>query len=521
MAARWFCVLVIALCAFSSPAVANDWEYTLRPGESIWQVAVRYCGSKSAVQRLVQHNNVQRPEQLRAGTVLQIPVDCLVKQPVNATLVAADSSVQLERDGTRMGVKEGDTIRMGDTLFTADSFAVVEFADRSRLTIRPNSTVSFLLLAAHGESGMVDTLMRLRKGRVQHVVEGDGGKGHRHRIATPVGAAAVRGTRFRVELPTGDVATVATTEGEVGFLQSTGPTTAVPAGLGLVANEAGSRTEPLLPAPALGARRQASQLTTLRWDAVAEATGYRLTLSVDGRPVDESVVTAPEWLVDAPLGSYQLAVRAIAASGLEGLDATAALDIVHAAPEPQAATISHAGEPVRFQFVPASGDPGPFVVRVRTPDDHITEYPTPANEVAIALAPGRYDWQVVGSRGVEGAWSSIALKPAPPAGVSFSRPSSSRRSRADPIQVAPPLPEGDSGGYVYEIVKAGKVIRSGQLESGADLMITDVPACYPCQIRLANTTLGLQSDYTEVEYRDSPGHPWPIYVALALLALAL
>ena len=72
----------------------------------------------------------------------------------------------------------GDEIRMGDTLSTGASFAVVEFADQSRLTIRPHSVISFVMLTSHGESGMVDTLLRLRKGKVQHAVESGGGPRH-------------------------------------------------------------------------------------------------------------------------------------------------------------------------------------------------------------------------------------------------------------------------------------------------------------------------------------------------------
>lgn len=511
---RWFVAVVLAFG--NSFAFAVDWEYAVRPGENLWQIAHRYCGNERGVDRLAWHNGLKTPNALRAGVVLRIPVDCLIRQPVNAKLLDVDATATLERAGVQLTVSAGDEIRMGDTLTTGASFAVVEFADQSRLTIRPNSVISFVMLTAHGESGMVDTLLRLRKGRVQHAVESGSGQGHQHRIATPVGAAAVRGTKFRVEILHGEVATVATTEGEVGFSQVSAVSTPVPAGQGLVASVTSSRTEPLLPAPVIGAALRAGVGSSLSWGEVADATAYRVTLFSQAKPVAESVVPTSSWNVDAPLGVYVLTVRAVAPSGLEGLDAKTSLEVLPAAPSGQVTTADHAGTPVQFRWTPSSDDPGPFIVRVRNALGSIKEYPTESPAFELALEAGTYDWQVQSNRGTESGWILFALKPEAPVGLA-----ASRQKRDKPLLLTLEATSQSITAYRVEILRSGQLVAERDFEPASTLSIDGVPNCRPCQVRVAAAAADLESDYTQLEYRDPPGHPWPIYVVLALLAIAL
>ena len=48
-----------------------------------------------------------------------------------------------------------------------------------------------------------------------------------------------------------------------------------------------------------------------------------------------------------------------------------------------------------------------------------------------------------------------------------------------------------------------------------------VAAVAVAAVAVAAAAADLESVYTQIEYRDPPGHPWPIYVVLALLAIAL
>ncbi len=509
-------LVALVLMAGSCAARAVDWEYAVRPGDSLWQLAHRYCGNVPGVERLAKHNGLNSPDALRPGMVLRIPVECLIRRPANARLVVGESSVFIERAGAQLTLRAGGEIQMGDTLTTGDQFAVVEFADQSRLTIRPHSVISFLMLTAHGDSGMVDTLLRLRKGRVQHDVKGGSGQGHHHRIATPVGAAAVRGTKFRVEVPDGEGATVATTEGEVGFAQESFGSTSVPAGQGLVASTTGSYTEPLLPAPDIDSVASAGVGSRLSWSEVVNATGYRTTLFRDGKPVDESVLSENHWDVDVPLGVYLLTVRAIATNGLEGLDAQVTLEVVPAAPSGAQANPDHAGVPVQFSWTPSAEDPGPFVVRVKGSTDDPQEFETTSSTLEVSLEPGNHEWQVVSRSGSAGEWQPLSLKPEPPSGVTVAR-----QARELPLLISSSHASESIGGYRVEVLRHGKVVTEREFGRTSNLIIEEVPNCQPCQVRVAVTAAGLLSDYTQLEFRDSPGHPWPIYLVLALLAVSL
>lgn len=512
--ARW--LVAVALAFGSVTALAVDWEYAVRPGESLWHIAHRYCGNERGVDRLARHNGLKTPNALRAGSVLRIPVDCLIRQPVNAKLLEADATASLERAGVQLTPSAGDEIHMGDTLTTGASFAVVEFADQSRLTIRPHSVISFVMLTAHGESGMVDTLLRLRKGRVQHAVESSDGLHHQHRIVTPVGAAAVRGTKYRVEFLDGELATVATTQGEVGFSQVSAPSTPVPAGQGLIASVTKSRTEPLLPAPAIDAVVRAGVGSSLAWGEVEGATGYRLTVFSHGKPIAESVVPVNHWDIDAPLGVYALTVRAVAPSGLEGFDARTALEVVPAAPSGQVTTADHAGAPVQFGWISSSDDPGPFVVRVRNANGSVKEYPTESSAFETTLEAGTYDWQVRSNKGTQSEWVPLSLKPEAPSGLT-----ASRQKRDLPLLLTLGSTTQSIDSYRVEILRSGELVAEKDVEPASNLSIDRVPNCHPCRIRVSATAAGLESDYTQLEYRDPPGHPWPIYIVLALLAIAL
>ena len=59
----------------------EDWFYTLRPGDDLWQIALRYCGSGNQATAIAAHNGLQNPTQLRAGQRIAIPVAWLAFAP--------------------------------------------------------------------------------------------------------------------------------------------------------------------------------------------------------------------------------------------------------------------------------------------------------------------------------------------------------------------------------------------------------------------------------------------------------
>ncbi|MEZ5596041.1 MAG: FecR domain-containing protein [Pseudomonadales bacterium] len=495
-------------------AQAADWVYTVRPSDSLWNLAVRYCGQHGRVPELAAYNGLTNPQALRAGMTLRFPVSCLIRQPASARVVVADASTLLEREGERRVVTLSDAIVMGDTLITGEGFAVVEFADGSRMTIQPDSEISFALLSGHADSGMVDTLARLHRGRVQHSVPHSDEGLHRHRIATPVGAAAVRGTEFRVELPDSARTTVATTRGEVAFSQPKRTPVALPRGMGLVASAEGASTEALLPAPMLGRNAIVPRGRPLVWDPVEGAQGYRIIIHDAAHdPVAQVVVETPAWVVDHPPGVVPISVRAIAASGLEGFDAQTNLNVLTAAPSPVIVAEPATGAGVSLAWT--GEEDGPYTVRI-TGSDGTREIAAAGQDIITSLPPGHYRWQVANA---SGAWSDeqrLAVAPAPLSGLT-----AARATRDVPLAIN--WQNVQPGVRVQVVVSQnGRQLASQTSTATANGVVIDLPVgCHPCSLQATAELEDLRAPPVSIDYRDPPVHPWPLYVALALIALLI
>jgi len=511
---RW----LIAICVLTlHPQLhATDWEYAVRPGDSVWAIAIRFCGSHRHSAMLLEHNGLRKDQPVRAGTVLRIPVSCLVREPAAAKIIEAAADVRLIREDQNIEVRSGSPIIMGDTLITDAGFVVVEFADGSKLTVRPHSEIQFVLLSAHGGSGMVDTLTRVRKGRVQHTTEPDGTKGHRHRIATPVGAAAVRGTAYRVEIPEEGKTTVATTRGEVGYEQPSLAPLPLPAGTGVVATAAGADKSALLPAPDLPRAVRKGQGRTIEWSAVEGAKAFRVTLEGAGVPLSEAVVTEPRWTVEGAPGHYSFVVRAIAADDLEGLDATAPLEVLAAGPG--GLGTESGPEVVRLRWR-ATGE-GPFTARIEGAGKS-SELSVQSDGLETRLPPGVYRWEV---RSEASDWSDPAefvVSPHAVKGLVASREGSGRSTR-NPLRIRWDMPAHDVSGFNLRVRAGSELIMERGVANG-DLLLDELRGvrCSPCTVEVATRAADLESDYTALEFRDPPGHPWPLYLVLPLLLLGL
>ncbi len=515
--------ILLAICAavwFSAAQAAQsdegsaDWRYTARPGDNLWDLARRFCGSHSKAQELARYNRLADPAELTAGSRLRIPVSCLVKQPASATVRVGSERAMLQRGTDRQVAVAGAEVRMGDVLTTEDGFVVVQFADASLLTVRPNSTVMFVLISAFGETGMVDTLVRVSRGRVQHVVD-KSTAGSRHRIATPVGIAAVRGTRFRVAVPGGGSATVATTEGTVQFEDAREQRVKLPAGTGVVASATGAVKVDLLPAPALADELQMIVGGHLSWPAVEQAVGYRLTVLDGEQPLFEVLTVGNDAQLQLPAGSFALRVRGVTASGLEGLEAQATLQVSDPPPHGLQAQASGDGR-VILSWVD-EGDAGDYFLEV-LPEAGESAQRVRSGErrVEVVLAPGAYRWRVGHT---ENQWSDLArfeLAPEPVSGLVVGR-----EDRSDPLAVAWQHGAVNTT-YTVEVARTADfsdlVASVSTQESSANL---EVRSCHACFVRVVAETGGAASQYTVTEFKDEPRHPWPLYVLLLALLVTL
>lgn len=313
------------------PVAAQDWVYSARPGDNLWDLAEEYLVDGTRfTDRLQRHNKITTPKHIPAGTRIRFPVRWLKQQPADARLVREAGSVNLFSAGSSVPqpAAQGAALRVGDRLETgANSAATVQFADGSRMLVQADSALTFDSMSAYHTTGMVDTTMRLHRGRIENDIEKAKGPGSRFRIVTPAAVAAVRGTNFRIGFRDQDATMFSeVTGGEVG-VSAQQVTRELPAGFGLLAKTGTPPPPPraLLPAPDLSAlpARAERLLLAFEWPVTPGAAKYRAQLyaaaDLESLLLDKVVNSARvEWNAP-PEGEYVLRVRAMEADGLEGL----------------------------------------------------------------------------------------------------------------------------------------------------------------------------------------------------------
>ena len=193
-------VIAGALALAGLPATAADWIYTVVDGDNLWDVSTRYLDTTLRYEQLRRLNNIERPRRMQPGTRIRVPMKWIRSNPARAMVAAIGGQATLMRqDGSQEHLDAaGAAIGLGDRLRTAaESSVAVRFADGSMVTLYEDSEMLFDHLSAHGETGMVDSRLRLIEGRLDTRVKPAVGPGSRFEIHTPSAISAVRGTAYR------------------------------------------------------------------------------------------------------------------------------------------------------------------------------------------------------------------------------------------------------------------------------------------------------------------------------------
>lgn len=411
----WGLVLLLALVC---PAKAQEWTYRVRPGDTLWDVAGEYLTPSVPWQRLQEHNRVADPYQLAPGSTLRIPVRWLHRQPARAKVVAVRGDAEAQATAGRAApVTAGMSLGSGAVVKTSPEATLsLQFADGSRLLLLGDSELLLERLTRLGRSGIADTRLRLRRGRIGNDVRHLRGPAANFIVDTPSASSAVRGTRFRVEADATGTQTEVL-EGRVAV--SAGAKSAlVRRGYGAVVapDQPGVTPVALLAAPDLSGLVPAPQVTRapLTWPAVAGARQYRVQISehvrFDSLQVDTLVDTPGYALPPLEEGRYHVRVRAIDVRGLEGRDAVAQLQVDGLLQAP-------------YSIAPVAASV------VRTPD------------VALSWtqAPGAaaYDYEVAGATG-------------------FAQPIAHARVEDATSAALPQLPPGDYTWRIRSVDRAGR-----------------------------------------------------------------
>lgn len=426
-AGRVLLLLVLLASLLPAEARAQDWQYRVRPGDTVWDLSNRFLRSDIAWERLQAHNAIEDPLRLVPGSTMTFPVAWLRRQPAQAQVIAVSGDAQASRDGDfgdAFPVTEGLRLDAGAALRTPIGASLtLAFADGSHLQLQGDSELHLDRLSAYGATGMVDTRLRLPRGRAASNVTRSRGPASRYVIEAPGMMSSVRGTQFRVGSD-GARSRSEVVEGRV-QVSAGGGSVLVPAGRGTAPGDNGRPLPPipLLPAPGIEAWPDAIERmpAVLPWPAVAGATGYRFQASAhqDFRTLLQDQATAmPAATFDVRSeGPLFVRVRAIDAHGLEGLDAVARI-VVAAQPAPPFAIAptdggNAAGPRPRLRWT-ASDAPA---MRYRVQVDAGSDFASPLfsaedlrrTELRVAddLPPGRYAWRVAATDadGRHGPWS--------------------------------------------------------------------------------------------------------------------
>ena len=118
-----------------------------------------------------------------------------------AILVVSRGAVSAETDGVERVLKQGDSVFEEDQVATGDkSFAVLQFIDGAKVTVRPNSILVIKEYVYNGGDDDVATLSLVEGGL--RIITGALAKAEpeSYKIETPVALMGVRGTEFAVVL---------------------------------------------------------------------------------------------------------------------------------------------------------------------------------------------------------------------------------------------------------------------------------------------------------------------------------
>ena len=345
MKIRTTSIVLLLAAFFANACLANEeyWEYTFRPGDSIWKIAKEHTTSVNNWSEIQRINNIAKgPDRtIQPGARIKIPIHMLKQQPVPATVVAVRGAVKVVRaDGASATATVGSHLYSGDQVITTAAQSLrMQFADGSELQVEAHSKIKLDKLSYHEKTGMVDTRVRLQQGRANTWVEKLKPKS-RYQIQTPAAITAVRGTAYRLSSDENQISRTEVTEGNVG-VSAGGDTQQVESGYGLVVEQGKPLSAPvkLLSAPGISDNqsRVHGQLE-LAWTTLDGAANYRYQLAQDAAfdllVLNESTQQTKLKVSDLKPGDYFLRVRGIAANKLEGLNATRSFRIEPKPPNP-------------------------------------------------------------------------------------------------------------------------------------------------------------------------------------------
>jgi hypothetical protein len=394
-----------------SDSRADEWRYTVAPGDTLIALINRLMKPSTEWQKLQKLNRISNAQRLVPGSVLRIPVEWLRSDATVATVQLSQGAISVRRATARLATTAAGTQLMpGDKIETgAQSTLTMRFIDGSQMVVSPNSKVTIENLLVFGQTGITETRLKIEEGGVDSQVKPMTSSASRYTVSTPVFNLGVRGTDFRARFdPKSQVAFSEVLEGGV---VAAGKTSEVRVGAGF-GTLALVNTEPQAPKKLLGEPllRGVTKLADsvpliLAWEPEAGAKAYRAKIFTNQaleRQLLEGVFdqAGARW-PDLPDGAYVLQVRSIDADGLEG--STSVREFIRKA-RPEAPFVNQPantakvyGDSVIFKWSESKAAESYRLQVSDSPDFKAPKHDsTIANnsEKTVTLAPGNYFWRI-------------------------------------------------------------------------------------------------------------------------------
>ncbi|MCG7949774.1 MAG: FecR domain-containing protein [Candidatus Thiodiazotropha endolucinida] len=323
-------LLFFVLVVITGQAWSEDWAYRIHEGENLSIVAERFLKSEFTPEQLQIYNGIANNTEIPIGTEIRVPIDWLkeVLAGVKVKSVFGDASLQRTGASVSIVLVAGTMLNAGDRISTGVGASVsLQFADNSTLLIGEQSEVVFDALSSFHGMGMLDTRIRLQRGRIENRIKPLRKPEYRYEIHTPAAVTMVRGTEFRVFSDAGDEQTRSeVTEGKVS-ITAEGETVLVEQGEGTLIEKG----KPPSPPRALLAQPDLTEIThqftmdsvVIEWSPLVGAAAYRYQLTnreegmVAGGISSGNRIELPRLLA----GDYRIALRGIDELGFEGFNA--------------------------------------------------------------------------------------------------------------------------------------------------------------------------------------------------------
>jgi len=186
--------LLILCLASASHADNGDWQYTIKPGDTLWSIARTHLSTLAHAPALQKLNAIRNPYALKPDSTLRIPLQLMRQHSASATVTdlvgEATLDGQMLEAGQRYPLAAGKIIRTGP-----NSALKLLMEEGSLVSIGPNARFAIKEATFFPSTGASNTWLNIESGSIDNSVVKNPLMQNRHTIQTPSAITATAATR--------------------------------------------------------------------------------------------------------------------------------------------------------------------------------------------------------------------------------------------------------------------------------------------------------------------------------------